>query len=128
MMKKFIKISCIVICLLLSAPVLSGAKEYDGDRGRISYVEPYSNWYYVYDENNDRIGSISNQEGELIGYSETVIILKKFNFYYFYDSSLERYGQKPVDAIGDIVSVSSSGFIARKQGREIQYNLKGERL
>ena len=74
-MKKIIKISCIVICLLLSAPVLSGAKEYDGDRGRISYVESYSDWYYVYD-----------------------------------------------------VSVSSSGFTAWKQDREIQYNLKGERL
>ena len=97
------------------------------DKEEISSVEPYRNWYYVYDRNNEKIGSISNQEGELIDYSSTIIILKKFNFYYFYNVKLERYAQKPVDAIGRIVSVSSSGFIGEKNGRKVPYDKYGNR-
>lgn len=97
------------------------------DNEEISSVEPYQNWYYVYDQNNKRIGSISNQEGELIDFSGTIIILKKFNFYYFYNVKLERYAQKPVDAIGKIVSVSSSGFIGEKNGRKVSYDKYGNR-
>lgn len=97
------------------------------DNEKISSVEPYQNWYYVYDQNNEKIGSISNQEGELIDFSATIIILKKFNFYYFYNVRLERYAQKPVDAIGKIVSVSSSGFIGEKNGRKVSYDKYGNR-
>lgn len=97
------------------------------DNDEISSVEPYQNWYYVYDQNNEKIGSISNQEGELIDFSATIIILKKFNFYYFYNVKLERYSQKPVDAIGRIVSVSSSGFVGEKKGRKVPYDKYGNR-
>lgn len=97
------------------------------DNDEISSVEPYQNWYYVYDQNNEKIGSISNQEGELIDFSATIIILKKFNFYYFYNVKLERYSQKPVDAIGRIVSVSSSGFVGEKNGRKVPYDKYGNR-
>lgn len=73
----------ILTCMLgiLSIHTLSA----QSDNEEISSVEPYQNWYYVYDQNNKRIGSISNQEGDLIDFSATIIILKKFNFYYFYN-------------------------------------------
>lgn len=97
------------------------------EKPRISDVEPFQAWYYVYDQEGDRIGAISNQEGDLVGFSENVIILKKFNHYYFYNTTLSRYAQKPVDAIGKITSVSSTGFTAEKNGRRILYDLEGNR-
>ena len=39
----------------------------------------------------------------------------------------DQITQKPVDAIGRIVSVSSSGFIGEKNGRKVPYDKYGNR-
>lgn len=109
-------------------PLLSfcwGSMFAQDDQKRIGDVETVQVWYYVYDTDGDRIGSISNQEGDLIGFSDCIIVLRKFNFYYFYNPSLERYAQKSVDSIGEIVSVQSNGFTAVRNGRRINYDVNG---
>ena len=92
-------------------PLLSfcwGSMFAQDDQKRIGDVETVQVWYYVYDTDGDRIGSISNQEGDLIGFSDCIIVLRKFNFYYFYNPSLERYAQKSVDSIGEIVEIPAN--------------------
>ncbi len=99
-----------------------GEEDYIGD------VRTVQVWYVVYDIEGNRIGSISNQEGELVGFSDQIIVLSKFNFYYFYNTELERYMQKAKDSIGEIISVQSNGFIAERNGRRIRYNIDGEEV
>jgi hypothetical protein len=39
----------------------------------ISHIETTKNWYYIYDQNGKKIKTLSTGQGELKGYSSTVL-------------------------------------------------------
>ena len=114
-----------IMLLMVLGTITSNAQS---SEDKIGDVRDNNGLYYVvYDVDGNRMGTISNAESVLVGFSESIIILEKNNLYYFYDTSLNRYDIKPTHVFGKIVSVNSNGFVAEKNGRRVFYDRNGNR-
>lgn len=95
---------------------------------RIGGVEPRSNNYRVYSSVWKMIGIIPRQEGELIGFSEQIIVLRSDGSYVFYDTSVKEYMRMDVAEVGTIIAVQPGGFVAIKDSQIISYDANGSVL
>lgn len=95
---------------------------------RIGGVEPCSNDYRVYSAVWKMIGIIPRQVGELVGFSEQIIVLRSDDSYVFYDTSVKEYMRMAVEEVGTIIAVQPRGFVAIKDSRIISYDANGSVL
>ena len=95
---------------------------------RIGGVEPCSNDYRVYSAVWKMIGIIPRQVGELVGFSEQIIVLRSDDSYVFYDTSVKEYMRMAVEEVGTIIAVQPRGFVAIKDSQIISYDANGSVL
>ena len=56
---------------------------------QISYIEETKNWYYVYDEQDKRIGGLSRSSvGELKGWGSDFFVAKRYSCYHICDAKV----------------------------------------
>lgn len=81
----------------------------------ISHIETTKNWYYIYDQNGNKIKTLSASQGELKGYSSTFYIIKQGSaFYITYDVNGKRLHTFGASSVGEILAVSSETFTSRQ--------------
>ena len=95
------------------------------DAQKISYINESGGYYTVYNENNSKMFSVSDGQGELVGYSDNYYILQQNGYYKIYNSKNQKVCTLSVQSIGEIVRVNSNNFVARKPGWTITYDMNG---
>jgi len=101
-----------------------------GQSKSIAYIETSTSgsWYYLYDSAGKKIGTLGASAGELVGYSDNIIILRHGSWYHLYDANCKRYKTLGVDSIGEIKTVTSQGFTAIRGSWIMTYDRNGKRL
>ena len=81
----------------------------------ISHIETTKNWYYIYDQDGNKIKTISTSQGELMGYSSTFYIIKQGKaFYITFDVNGKRLHTFGVASVGEIIGVAGDTFTSRQ--------------
>jgi len=101
-----------------------------GQGKSIAYIvtSTSGSWYYLYDSSGKKIGTLGASAGELVGYSDSFIILRHNSWYYLYDANCKKYQTLGVDSIGEIKSVTSQGFTAVRGSWIMTYDRNGKKL
>jgi len=100
-MKKFVCIILLAVCCLST------------QAQNISYVESTRSWYYIYDEGGKKIGSLSSNVGELVGFGSEFLIVKTNSWYYLYDGKGRKLKALSRSSIGEVVAVTGKTFTSR---------------
>jgi len=103
-------------CIVLLSMGAYAQQNPDGrlDAQRISHIETTKNWYYIYDQNGQKIRTLSTSQGELKGYSSTFYIIKQGTaFYITYDVSGKRLHTFGASSVGEILGVAGDTFTSR---------------
>lgn len=85
----------------------------------ISSVIQYDSLLVVWDESGQKIGSISIGGGELLGFSNTFILLRYGNMFSTVDENQHQLGNIVLPEDYVIIGITNSGFLART-GRLLQ--------
>ena len=79
----------------------------------IANIEVEQSWTYVYDASGKKICTISNSQGQLVGYSYSFFVLKSGAWYYFYTPTGKKFNSLSVSYVGEIISVAGNTFTSR---------------
>ena len=111
----------ITILLFLSLAVQAQQK--------ISYIEETKQWYYVYDENGKKIGSLARSGvGEVKGWGTDFFVAKQYSYYHIYDAKGKKLKTMSVSDVGEIVSVTNSTITSRKGNWIFIWSKEGKKI
>lgn len=119
-MKKLFTILLLFVTLAVQA---------QSQRQQISFIEETKNWYYVYDEQDKRIGGLSRSSvGELKGWGSDSFVSKRYSYYYICDAKGKTLKTMSVSNVGEIVGVSNSTITSRKGSWIFTWNKEGKKI
>ena len=114
------KLLLLTIVLLLSAASLQAQN--------ISYIETTKSWYYIYDQDGNKIKTLSINIGELQGFSSTFFVVKNGSWYYLYDNKCNKTKTLSVSYVGTVLSVAGDTFTSRLGSWIYTWNKEGKKI
>ena len=94
----------------------------------ISHIEQSGSWYRIYDQNGKSTRSLSTSNGELVGYSSSMFILRSGSWYYIYSPDGKRERSMSVSTVGEILNVAGDTFTSRSGSWIYTWNRDGKKV
>ena len=94
----------------------------------ISHIETTRSWYYVYDQNGNKIKTLNSSIGELQGYSSTIFVVKSGSWYYVYDAKGNKIKTLSVNSVGKILNVAGDTFTSKSGSWIYTWNKDGKKI
>jgi hypothetical protein len=79
----------------------------------IGSVIQYASLLVVWDEHGQKIGTISLNGGEMLGYSNSFVLLRYGNMIITTDANQRQFGSIVLPANYQITGITNNGFMAR---------------
>ena len=94
----------------------------------IGSIDRSGSWYYIYDQQGKKTKTVASSNGELVGFSSTMFILRKGSWYYIYNADAKKEKTLAVSTIGEIINVTGETFTSRKGSWIYTWNRDGRRI
>lgn len=95
----------------------------------ISHIEETRAWYYIYDQDGNKIKTISTSQGTIVAYSASFYILRQGTaFYVINDVKGKRLACLSVSYVGEILSASGDTFTSRNGAWIYTWDKNGKKV
>ncbi len=118
----------VMVVVVLTSLALSHTEAAPPVSYTITNVKTTPSAYVICGRRGRALGSLPRKKGELMGFSDGFYILKTAVSYDLYRATARKYKSLPVDSVGEVCSVWSDFFTARKDGWMVTYDSDGTRV
>lgn len=94
----------------------------------IGHIEKQGSWLNIYDQSGRKTRSLSATQGELVGYSSKMFILRNGSWYYIYNPDAHKEKTMSVSSVGDILNVAGETFTSRLGNWIYTWDMSGRKI
>lgn len=94
----------------------------------ISTIQNEGNKYCIYDQKGKKVNCVKKDIGSLEGFGSDWFVVSTTKKVYLYNIKGKKYKTLSVSSVGEVTSVGSESFVARKNGKLNTYDKFGKKI